>query len=322
MRWDDGVGRRIKLRDLHIALAVAQSGSMLKAAEVLAISQPVVSKVIADLEQALGVRLFDRSRKGVEPTACGRALLNRGRAAFDELNQGVKEIEFLNDPTAGELRIGTSQSLAEGIVFTVLDRLSRQYPRLVMQVVVGGALALFDELRERRIDLGFARMSGRVPPEDMDQEVLFEDPLVVVVGIESPWARRGKIKLAELVNEPWTWSSPGTMFDSLVIDSFRANGLRPPRATIYVEDHNMKIKLATTGRFLAVVPASVLRFSTMRGSIKALPVELPTTHRPSGIVTLKNRTLSPPAQLFIKCAREVAKPPAKKARQRAGSGMG
>jgi LysR substrate binding domain len=98
------------------------------------------------------------------------------------------------------------------------------------------------------------------------------------------------------------------MFDSLVIDSFRANGLTPPRATIYVEDHHMKIKLAATGRFLAVVPASVLRFSTTRGSIKILPVELPTTHRPIGIITLKNITLSSPAQLFIKCVREVAKP--------------
>jgi DNA-binding transcriptional LysR family regulator len=199
-------------------------------------------------------------------------------------------------------------------VFAVLDRLSRQYPRLVMQVVLGGTLAQFDDLRERRIDLGVARASGRVPPEDIDHEVLFEDSLVVVAGVENPWTRRRKIDLAELVNEPWTWSSPGTNVDSLVIDSFRANGLRPPRATIYVEDHNMKIKLATTGRFLAVVPASVLRFAVTRGSIKVLPVELPTTHRPSGIITLKNRTLSPPAQLFIKCAREVAKQLAKKPR--------
>jgi DNA-binding transcriptional LysR family regulator len=311
MQWEDRIGRRIKFRDLHIALAVAQSGSMLKAAEALAISQPVVSKVIADLEQALGVRLFDRSRKGVEPTASGRALLNRGRAAFDELNQGVKEIEFLNDPTTGELRIGSSPALSEGIVFAVLDRLSRQYPRIVIQVALGGTLAQVDELRERRIDLGFARMSGRVPPEDMNQEVLFEDRLVVGAGLENPWARRRKVKLAELVDEPWTWPSPGTMFDSLVIDAFRANGLKPPRATIYADAINMKIKLATTGRFLAVVPACVLRYSDLHDSIKVLPVELPTTHRPISIITLKNRTLSPLAELFIKCAREVAKPLAK-----------
>ena len=105
MEWTDRIGRRIKLRDLHIALVEMQTGSMLKAAEHLAISQPVVSKVIADLEHALGVRLFDRSRRGVEPMLAGRALLNCARAAFDELRQGVKEVEFLTDPTAGELRI-------------------------------------------------------------------------------------------------------------------------------------------------------------------------------------------------------------------------
>jgi DNA-binding transcriptional LysR family regulator len=307
MQWEDRIGRRIKFRDLHIALAVSQSGSMLKAAEALAVSQPVVSRVIADLEHALGVRLFERGRKGVEPTPAGRALLSRGRAAFDELNQGVKEIEFLNDPTAGELRIGTSPSLSEGIVFEIVNRLSRQYPRLVNQIVLGGTLELFDELRERRIDIAFARMPGRVSPEDMELEVLLEDQLVVVAGVQNPWARRRKIELAELVNEPWTWSSPGTMFDSLVIDAFRANGLRPPRATVYAEATSMKIRLAEAGHFLAVVPASVLKFVNTHGSIKVLPVELPATRQPSGIITLKNRILNPSAQLFIKCAREVGK---------------
>src|SRR5262249_43692395 len=141
----------------------------------------------------------------------------------------------------------------------------------------------------------------------MDLEVLLEDRLVVVAGVQNPWVRRRKIELAELVNEPWTWSSPGTMFDSLVIDAFRANGLRPPRATIYAEATNMKIRLAETGRFLAVVPASVLKFVTTHGSIGVLPVELPATRQPSGIITLKNRILNPSAQLFIKCAREVGK---------------
>ena len=115
MEWTDRIGRRIKLRDLHIALVVTQTGSMLKAAEHLAISQPVVSKVIADLEHALGVRLFDRSRRGVEPTPAGRALFNRGRAAFDELRQGVKEVEFLTDPTAGELRIAATENMVAGL---------------------------------------------------------------------------------------------------------------------------------------------------------------------------------------------------------------
>jgi DNA-binding transcriptional LysR family regulator len=311
MQWEDRIGRRIKFRDLHVALAVAQSGSMLKAAEALAISQPVVSKVIADLELAVGVRLFDRSRKGVEPTASGRALLSRGRAAFDEVNQAVKEIELLNDPTSGELRIGASPALSEGIALAVIERISRQYPRVAFQVVQGDTLALSDELRERRIELAFAQISGLVSKEYINSEMLFEEPLVIVAGMEAPWVRRRKIKLAELVNEPWTWPMPGTFFDSLVIEAFRASEIEPPRATVHVDAFSMRLRLAATGRFLAIVPASIMRFPGKHPAIKVLPIELPTTHRQIGIITLKNRTLSPLAQLFMECARELAKPLAK-----------
>src|SRR5689334_21953344 len=92
--------RRLKLRQLEILVAVADTGSMAKAAARLAITQPAISRALADVEQTLGVPLFDRSMHGVEPTQYGRALLKRGLAAFDELDQGVREIEFLTDPTA------------------------------------------------------------------------------------------------------------------------------------------------------------------------------------------------------------------------------
>ena len=104
MQWDERIGRRIKLRDLHILLAVVRCRSMAKAATELTISQPAVSKAIADMEYTLGLRLLDRSWNGIEPTMYGRALIKRGVAIFDELRQGVKELEFLADPTAGELR--------------------------------------------------------------------------------------------------------------------------------------------------------------------------------------------------------------------------
>ena len=99
------VRRRLKLRELDTLLAVAQCGSMLKASQQLAMSQPAVSKAIADLEQTLGVRLFDRSARGVEPTLFGVALLKWATAVFDDVAQGVSEIEFLASPGAGEVRV-------------------------------------------------------------------------------------------------------------------------------------------------------------------------------------------------------------------------
>ena len=308
---DDVHVHRLKLRELRILLVVTQAGSMAKAAKELAISQPAVSRAIADMEDTLGVPLFDRTSRGIEPTQYGHALLKRGVAVFDELKQGVRDIAYLSNPETGELRIGSSSSLSEGIVLAVVNRLARKYPRVVFHVVPGGALALYDHLRERRIELGFARLRGVVTEDDVDAEILFEEPLVVVASTASPWARRRRIKLAELVNEPWTWSAPGTMFDTLVIDAFRASGLEPPRATVYAEAINMRTRLAATGPFLAIVPASMLKFYTEHASIKLLPVELPMTQRSIGIITLKNRTLSPLARLFTECAREIAEPFAK-----------
>jgi molybdenum-dependent DNA-binding transcriptional regulator ModE len=101
MQWVDRIGSRLKLRDLHILLTVVHRGSMAKAAAALAISQPAVSKAIADMEHMFGLRLLDRSRTGIEPTAYGRALVMRGQAIFDELKHGVEELAFLSDPSVG-----------------------------------------------------------------------------------------------------------------------------------------------------------------------------------------------------------------------------
>src|SRR5262245_22682515 len=125
VQWEDRIGRRIKLRDVNVLLAVVQSGSMARAAERLAVSQPVVSRAIADLEHTLGVRLLERNRQGIEPTSYGQALLKRGLAAFDELRQGVKDIEFLADPTAGEVRIAATEAMAVGLLPVVISRLYR-----------------------------------------------------------------------------------------------------------------------------------------------------------------------------------------------------
>src|SRR5215208_5850991 len=101
---------------------------MAKAAAELAISQPAVSRAIADIEHAVGLRLLDRSRNGIEPTPYGRVLVKRGVAIFDELKHGVEELEFLSDPTCGELRIGSTESIAAGLLPAIIERFSREYP--------------------------------------------------------------------------------------------------------------------------------------------------------------------------------------------------
>lgn len=307
MQMSDRIGRRMKLQDLHVLMAVIQAGSMRKAAALLNTTQSAISRSIAELEQEVGARLLDRSSQGIEPTRYGRALLKRGVAVFDELKQGVREIEFLSNPDAGELLIGSGSAFAEGFVLAVIDRLAQRHPRVAFHLMPGALLTLYDQLRERSIELAFSGNSELVSQEDIDAEVLFEEPLVVAASAANPWVRRRRVNLADLVNEPWTWSPPGTVVHKLVAEAFRACGLDPPSASVYTDAVNVRIRLAVTRGFLTVVPASMLSFPDKHESLRRVPVELPTTRRQMGIITLKNRTISPLAQLFIESARDIAR---------------
>jgi DNA-binding transcriptional LysR family regulator len=190
MQWTERIGRRLKLRDLHILLAVAQAGSMSRAADRLAISHPVISKTIAELEHALGVRLLDRTAQGSEPTSYGRALLSCGTVVFDELRRGVQEIAFLSDPSVGELRIGSAAPYIEGLVPSVIARLADRYPRIKFQIKDTDAVTLCGMLRERKLDLVVGRVPSPVFGEDLISELLFDDCIQVVAGLDSPPQRR------------------------------------------------------------------------------------------------------------------------------------
>jgi DNA-binding transcriptional LysR family regulator len=311
VQLSDRIGRRMKLQDLHVLMTVVQAGSMGKAARHLNTSQPNISKSIADLEDALGVRLLDRHRQGVEPTKYGRALLDCGVSVFDDLRQGLKNIEFLADPAAGEVRIGSTSLVAASFVSAVVERLCRRYPRIVFHLVTAEAETLHRELSERNVDLLVARRFGRIADERQGFDFLFDDSFVVVAGAQHRWARRRRIALAELANEAWVLPPPASVVGSVAMEAFRASGLDYPRVTVVTVPPEVRTSLLASGLFLTIVPASALRFPTARPELKVLPVTLPMTRVPVGIVTLKNRTLSPVAKLFIDHARDVARPLAK-----------
>jgi DNA-binding transcriptional LysR family regulator len=307
MHWTERVGRRLNPHDLHVFMEVVAQGNMARAAEALAISRPVVSRTIAGLEQALGVQLLDRSPHGVEPTLYGRALLKRSVAVFDELKQSVRDIEFLGDPNSGEVRIGCTEPMAAGFVAAVIARLTARYPQLLFQLELCTTPAQqFLVLRERKCDLVVARKWTDALEPDMDGEVLFDDEVWVVAGPGSKWLGRRKLALADLVDEHWLLAPIDREPGSPVYEIFHAQGLAVPRASVLSYSLNVRTSLLATGRFLAIVPASVLRFGAGELVLKVLPVELPPAAQPVAVTTLKHRTLSPAAKLFIEGAREVA----------------
>jgi DNA-binding transcriptional LysR family regulator len=239
-------------------------------------------------------------------------MLECGVAVFDDLRQGAKKIEFLTDPAAGEVRIGCHPGLAANFVPAVVDGVARRYPRIVFHLVVAEVGTLQRELTERNVDLLITRAFSPPADERLSFEFLFDDSFVVVAGAQSPWARRRRIVLTELLNESWALPPSESVFGSVVTEAFRSCGLDYPRTTVVTIPPDVRMSLLATGHFLTILAPSALRFSVRRPELKVLPVKLPMASVPSGIVTLKNRKLSPVAQLFVDAARKVAKSLAKR----------
>lgn len=305
------ISRRLKLRDLHLFFAVVRAGSMAKAASQLGMSQPSVSEAIASLEHALGVKLFDRSSRGVEPTKFGHVLLKRGVAAFDELAQAVRDIEHLSDPAAGEVKIGCTEAIAS--IFTpIIETFLQEHPGVVIHVdQVDNRTLELPILRQRQCDFVLGHFS--VPlldgplAEDLNVDVLFNDKLVVTAGAQSRWARRRKIDLAELAGEPWILSPPTSWNYRIIAEAFQARGLAMPKIRLVTYSAFLRADMIAAGDFIATFPNLIVQFFARRQSVKVLPVSLPVRHWPLAVVTLKNRTLSPVVERFIDHLRGVTR---------------
>jgi DNA-binding transcriptional LysR family regulator len=308
MDWSDRIGRRIRLRDLHIVLAVAESGSMAKASQKLAISHPVVSKTISDLEHTLGVKLFDRTSQGVEVTRYGAAMLKCGVNVFDEMRQGLKQIEFLTDPTSGELAVGCPEIMNAGVIPAISERFLQQHPGVQLRVIHADvALSQFSLLRERKVELLVGRLPDPFVEDDLTFEPLLQEPFVAVAGVNSQWARRRRVELADLMEESWVLPPHDSTPGGIISGIFTASGLKSPRPGIATLSIQLTTTLIATGKFVGVLPNSVARFSSRRAGLKILPAKIPTTHYAIAILTLKNRAPGPLAQLFMEHARAVAK---------------
>jgi len=310
--WDSQIGRRFRLRDLYVFATVAQRGNMAKAAAELGVSQPTVSETVADLEHALGARLFDRSRQGVALTVYGEAFLRRTRAAFDELRQGIRDIEFLSDATAGELRLGCPESVASALISPVVQQFARQHPRVSISIFHLTTPNLdLPLLHDRTLDLAIVRspvpLAVHSQGEQLQAECLFDDPLIVAAGTRNRWTRHRRIDLADLIDEPWILTPPGAAIYNHVIEAFRARGLPPPSVIMGTQLAGLRGDMLASGRYIAPLPRSIFNLYAKQFPLKALAVDLPVRPWPVALVTLKNRTLSPLVERFIESTRRIAK---------------
>ena len=303
---DSHIGRRLKLRDLQILVRVAQFGSLAKAAEHLSTTQPTVSQAIADFEDAVGVRLFDRSTQGAVLTAYGEILMKRGAEAFDALKQGMRDIEFLATSGAGDVWVGCREVQLIGFLPAVIQRLAQKHPKIIMHATDVTVSENIHYLQDRKLDLIIGGSAPLKQDDDLNSEILFEKSFTVVTGAQSPWARRRKVSLTELMDEAWLYGEPGNATQARISEAIAAKTGRLPRVATYTTSMNLRLALLVSGNYISCIPSSAYRLGSQGRPLKALPVDM-NLKLPVALYTLKNRTLSPVVKLFIESARAVAK---------------
>jgi DNA-binding transcriptional LysR family regulator len=306
--WEKQLGRRLKLQALHAFSAVVERGSLSQAARYFGCSQPAISALIAELEGAVGVRLLDRSAKGVEPNIYGQALLRRWAVALDELKQGINDIQCLTGSAAGELRIACTEGVGSAILRPIIEAFSTNHPSVCLRIDHAETiLAGLAKLRDRNVDICLGRWRKLPVAEgDFDVEILFDDATVVAASKRGRWAHRSKVDLAELADRSWILTPPESWNYAIIAESFRRVGLAMPRPFLMTYSVPLRANLVVNSEHLTVFPASVLRFNWDNLGLMALPVELPPQTWPIAIVTLRHRVLTPAAQLFCSQLRAFA----------------
>lgn len=305
MTGNDRIGRRLRLKDLHTLQVVAEVGSMAKASRQLALSQPAISKAIADMERALGASLLDRSPHGVELTDCGRLLIARSRVIFDELSEGVKDIQHLSDPTRGQVRVGTTEPITD-FVSEVMSRLSKAYPRITYQVTVSDTTTLLRNVRERELDIAITRWTTSAVADDFTAEVLFNAPLAVLADRRHPLVQRKRLSLADTMDEAWTLSPPESFLGRVVGDVFRHRKLPLPSTVVTTLSIHMRLNLLASGRFLTMLPARMVRHRAHKAWLRALNIDLSDSAAPVAAITVRKRSAGGALKLFQKACRDVA----------------
>jgi len=301
------VARRVTLRELRLLLAVAQSGSILKAANEIGVTQPALSKSISNLEGTFGVRLFDRTNRGVAPTPHGEILLRRAAGIFDELRQAVDELGSLTDASRGELHIGGTPTTCAGLLPRIIGSVRAKRPRFNFHVAELESDKLGSGVLSKVLDLALGRDRGAGHANELAFDRLFDDRLFIVAGAQHPLTGRRSVALEEAADHQWVLPATGSSVTLQLRDAFRQRGLDLPQPTVTTMSIPLRYELIATDSFLTVLFGSVIRFGNVPRFLRVLPIDLPTGI-PIGLLRLKNRTLSPSAEVFIQAARETVRP--------------
>jgi DNA-binding transcriptional LysR family regulator len=298
--------RHLKLGELRVFVAVLEHRSFRKAAAALHITQPAVTKTIANLEGLLGARLFDRNAHGVEPTIHGLTFAPHAIAIFGELRSAAQEMAIVSSGAKGTLRIGTVPMPAIGFLPMAIRRLVETHPEVFVSVLEAREAELVERLRKREIELAVVRLALFNPGEDVQVTSLFEEKLCVVAGKDHPLAARKRLAWADLLDQRWVLPPADSYFFDHVRRTLAKLDLEAPRHAVESKSIHIQYAMVLHGGMLSFGLRSAIAFAPEKDLLVRLPVELPAITGAIGILNLLAREQSPLALQLIQQIRSLA----------------
>lgn len=295
--------QRIRLRHLHTFVAVAQQGTLGRAAETLNLSQPALSKTLNELEQLTGTRLFERGRLGAQLTLVGEQFLTHAVKVLDALNsagQALNRKEGLNNDI---VRIGALPTAALGILPTVIGQFHKQQKDITLQVATMNNTMLLAGLKSGEIDIGIGRMSDPDLMSGLNYELLFLESLKLVVRPGHPLLQE-TVTLSRVMEWPVVVSPKGTVPRQNAETLLQSQGCKMPAGCIETLSASLSRQLTVDFDYVWFVPSGAVKDDLLRGVLSALPIATQGAGEPIGILTRVDATLTPGTQTLLSAIRK------------------
>lgn len=285
----------MELRQLRYFIEVAEREHISEAAIHLHVAQSAVSRQIANLEDELGVQLFERIGRNVKLTPIGKIFLEHSVSAIKAIDFAKKQIDEYLDPEKGTIKIGFPTSLAGHLLPTVISAFKIEHPNVAFHLRQGSYNYLIEAVKTREINLAFL---GPLPPKDsiLNNTILFTENFSVLLNANHPFAKKDKIPLIDLRNEDFVLFPEGYIMQKLVVEACNSVGFTP-KVSSEGEDMDAIKGLVAAGIGLTLLPESTFYDSTPRFT-KKIPIELPNIRRTVGIISPATRDLSPSEKVF------------------------
>ena len=297
---------RLKTRQLMLLTAICDEGNIHRAAEVLNMSQPAASKLLKDLEDMLGVTLFDRQPRGMRPNWYGETMIRHARIALSSLREAGQEVDALKTGLSGHVTLGAITGPALSLIPQAIMTIARENPKLRVELHVESSNVLIEQLAQGKLDIMIGRLFERQDKTGLRYERLAEEPVCAVVRPGHPLLNVAGLTLGVVEKKAWIVPPSGSVLRHRFDLMFREAGLAPPTQLIETASLLFVTKMLQQTDFISVVPTEVARYYATYGMVAILPMPLSCTMDAFGIITRTDWLLSPAANVLWRALKNSA----------------